>query len=370
MEDEHDLYRALQVHLDEQTIGFPATKSGSDIRLLRRLFTPQQAEMAMMLTHRCESIEQIYERTKKSGKSIDETEGLLDELAASGVIGHRKRNGTKQYWNIPYMVGMFEGTLRHDPTPDAISAHTEYLKGRLFLKSFLTTKIPQMRTIPIKQSITVQHHVATYDTITRIVETTVDPIVIIECVCRNGAEKRGEPCKRTSRKETCMILGDEARNLLAGKIGRQITKEEALEILRRNEEDGLVLQTSNAQRPDFVCSCCGCCCGMLKLLKVIPNPVRYWATNFFAEVDPELCVGCGTCVERCQAGAIKLDDQAQVSVVDLTRCLGCGLCVASCSTGAIKLRKKETEMVPPQTEEEMLEIIITDKGVRSPAHGG
>jgi len=360
MNKEDKLYRDLQLHLDEQTIGFPATKSGSDIRLLKQLFKPEQAEMVMMLTYRYQSLEQIQERAKKSGKSIEEAERILDETAARGVIGYRKKDGKKQYQNIPYIIGMLEGALHH-PTPELISAHTEYSEEGLFSKAFLGTKVPQMRTIPIEQSITIKHHVGTYDEIRKIVETTVDPIVILECVCRNGAEKRGEPCKKTSRKETCMVFRDGARNLLEAGGGRQINKGEALEILRKNEEEGLVLQPSNAQGPDFICSCCGCCCGILKRLKAVPNPVDFWATNFYAELNPELCTACGICVERCQTGAMKLDDKEEMPGVDLTRCLGCGLCVASCPVEAIELRKKEREIVPPPTGEEMMEVIMANK---------
>ena len=361
MNEDDKLYRDLQLHLDKQTIGFPATKSGSDIRLLKQLFKLEQAEMAIMLTYRYQSLEEIHERAKKSGKSIGETERILDETAKRGVIGYRKKDGKKQYRNIPYIVGMLEGAIHH-PTPEFISAHTEYSNDGLFRKAFVATKVPQMRTIPIEQSITIKHHVGTYDEIRKIIETTIDPIVILECVCRNGAEKRGEPCKQTSRKETCMVFRDGARNLLeSGKLGRQIGKEEALEILRKNEEDGLVLQPSNAQGPDFICSCCGCCCGILKLHKAVPNPVDFWATNFYAEVNPELCTACGICAERCQTGAMKLADDKEIAVVDLTRCLGCGLCVASCPADAIELRNKEKEVIPPHTGEEMMEVIMTNR---------
>jgi Na+-translocating ferredoxin:NAD+ oxidoreductase subunit B len=122
MGETDDVYRALQEHLDKQTLGFPAIKSGADIRILKSLFTPEQAEMAMMLTYKYESLDQIYERVKGSGRSIGETERILQETAARGVIGRRKRNGTKQYRNIPYLVGMAEGGLSIDPTPELVSA--------------------------------------------------------------------------------------------------------------------------------------------------------------------------------------------------------------------------------------------------------
>jgi Na+-translocating ferredoxin:NAD+ oxidoreductase subunit B len=365
MDEKDTVYRSLQLHLDKETIGFPATKSGSDIRVLMTLFTPEQAEMAMMLTYTYESLEQICERARKCGKSVEETERILDSTAATGVIGHRKRNGTKQYRNIPYLIGMLEAAASN-PTPEFATASAEYAGDGLFGRAFIATKVPQMRTIPVGVSVTVQRHVATYDAIREIVRATVDPIVIIECVCRKGAANRGDPCKRTSRKETCMVFRDGAKNLIeGGKLGRRITKEEALDILKKNEEEGLVLQPSNAQEPDFICSCCGCCCGILRLHKALPDPVSIWATNFHAQVNPDLCSACGTCVERCQTGAMKLNDQGTVSVVDLTRCLGCGLCVASCPTDAIELREKEEKTVPPSTGEEMMEVIMTHKRARA-----
>jgi electron transport complex protein RnfB len=361
MNTENQLYRDLQVHLDTQTLGFPETESGSDIRLLKELFTPEQAEVTMMLTYRYESLEQIYERSKKDGRSIQEINRLLHETAAKGVIGYRKKDGVEQYRNIPYVVGMLEGAVQ-DPTPGLISAHIEYATDGLFWKAFLNTKVPQMRTIPISKSITPEHHVATYDEIKNIIQMTTDPIAVIECVCRESAGASGNPCQQTSRKETCMVFRDSARNLIeSGRKCREISKDEALEIMRKNAEDGLVYQPSNAQGPDFICSCCGCCCGILKLHKAAPNPVGFWATNFHAEVNSELCTACGTCEERCQTNAMKLDDEKGVSVVDLTRCLGYGLCVESCPEDAITLKKKEREVIPPNTGEEMMEVIMANK---------
>jgi electron transport complex protein RnfB len=365
MDSEDKLYRDLQKHLDKQTIGFPETKSGSDLALLKQLFTPAQAEITMMLTYKSESLEQIQKRAKKIGKSIEETERLLDETAARAVIGFKLKDGKKQYRTIPYVVGMIEGafiTATPESLPALGAAHAKYSEDGLFWRDFINTKVPQMRTIPIQKSITPKHHIGTYDEIRKIIETTVDPIVILECVCRKGAEKRGEPCKQTSRTETCMVFRDAAKIIAeSGKLGRKISKEEALDIMQKNQDDGLVLQPTNSQTPDAICSCCGCCCGLLKLHKLIPNPVSHWATNFYAEVNPELCTGCGLCEERCQVGAMKLDDDKKATAVDMTRCLGCGLCVGACPEDAIQLRNKSTEVIPPPTMEETMEVIMANK---------
>jgi electron transport complex protein RnfB len=365
MDSEDKLFRNLQMHLDKQTIGFPETQSGSDIALLKQLFTPEQAEITIMLTYKSEALEQIQERAKRIGKSAEETERVLDATAARGVIGHRIKNGVKHYRTIPLLVGMLEGaviTAPPDSKPALAAASGQFFQDGLFLRDFVNTKIPQMRTIPIQKSITPKHQIGNYDEIRKIIEQNSGPIVILECVCRAGTEKQGQPCKQTSRKETCMALGEVASSLAeSGKLGRPISKEEALDILQKNQDDGLVLQPSNTQTPEAICSCCGCCCGLLKIQKLIPNPVSHWATNFSASVDPELCTGCGLCEERCQVAAMKMDADKKTAVVDLTRCLGCGLCVETCPEDAIELRNKATEIIPPGTSEEMMEVIMTNK---------
>jgi len=144
-----------------------------------------------------------------------------------------------------------------------------------------------------------------------------------------------------------MSFGDWARHFIK-KGSREITREEALEITRQNEEDGLVLQPTNYQNIDFICACCGCCCGILNILKVLPKPAENWAHNFYAEVDTEKCVACGICVEKCQMNAVTINEQNGYSLINLDRCIGCGNCVASCPSEALYLVGKEKQAVPPE----------------------
>lgn len=359
MSSQDPIYRALQLHLDEHTVGFPATESGSDIRLLQQLFPPEQAVAATLLTWRYESAEQIYTRTKPKG-TLEELERVLSATAKRGVIGYRTKDGVRQYRNIPYVVGMAEAAA-HNPTKEFAVAAQEYAMDGKFWGAFLNSAVPQMRTMPIEQSITPEHHVGTYDQVKAIIQETDGPIAILDCVCRKGAESRGDPCKRTSRSETCMVFQDGAKHVLESGGGREIDKDEALQILRENGDDGLVLQPSNTQGPDFICSCCGCCCGILQLHKSVPNPVGHWATNFYAAVDAELCTGCDVCVDTCQVNAMALDDDESLARVDLTRCLGCGNCAVACPEDAVELRRKQEEVIPPRTGEDMFEAIMAGK---------
>ena len=106
----------------------------------------------------------------------------------------------------------------------------------------------------------------------------------------------------------------------------------------------MVLQPENSQRPEAICCCCGDCCVLLKPLNQHPRPVEMYVTNFYAQVDRELCKGCPECVAKCQMNAITMVDN--VAVVNLDRCIGCGGCVIRCPEDAIRMVKKEPEKVP------------------------
>ena len=156
-------------------------------------------------------------------------------------------------------------------------------------------------------------------------------------------------------------MGDIGQVVLQSGIGREIAGDEAMSIIEQNQKQGLVLQPSNTEKAEFICSCCGCCCGMLGVQKTLPKPLDFWASNFHAVVDTSKCEGCGACEKRCQVGAVHIPEKKQHAVVDLNRCVGCGVCVSTCPTGSISLLKKTTEIRPPKTREDLYEIIMAKK---------
>ena len=116
---------------------------------------------------------------------------------------------------------------------------------------------------------------------------------------------------------------------------------------------------ANEQEPNFMCACCNDCCGMLSIVKNFPRPADVLVSNYYAQVNVELCQGCETCVGRCPMQAAKVD--GAVSSIDLGRCIGCGLCVPTCPEDALSLAKKSYEFVPPKTEEDLFALILTEK---------
>jgi electron transport complex protein RnfB len=360
MDTEERIYRDLQRHLDRQAVGFPATKSGAEIRILKRLFSPKEARLALHLTYKPAPLERIRELAEGSGIARELVEGMLDTMARNGAIECAEKEGTRYFWTMPLIVGMYEYQLKR-LTPEFLGDIGEYMSDRAFGLAFLSTERPQMRTIPVNKSIAAEHHVATYDHVVEIINGADGPFAIIECICRKTAAMRGNPCKKTSRQETCMPIGDMAKHAIQNGMGRAISREEALEIIRMNEAEGLVFQPSNAQKADFICSCCGCCCGMLGMQKMLPKPVDFWATNYYAAVDAEVCTGCGACVERCQVDAVTLGDGGGTAVVNLDRCIGCGNCVVACPAGALSLHRKTKETVPPRDTEALYDEIMAHK---------
>jgi len=344
--DNLGIYRKLQEHLDKMPIGYPATESGIEIKILKHLFTLEQAEIALTLGFYPEKVKKLHRKLKQYSR--EELVQKLDEMYFKGLInrGVTDENGeeVKYYAAAPLAIGMFEYQLNR-LTPEFFNAVEEYF-DQGFLDEFNRTKIPQIRTIPIEQSVEHDQVIASYDDLKQVIEEIGGPIAVADCICRTGKDMTGDPCKKTDLRESCFSFRTAAKVYIEKGLGREISKDEALKILEKAQEDGLVLQPGNSQRPMNICTCCGCCCGVLSHQNKLEEPAQFFASNFYAKVDPDECIGCAVCVDRCNMNAIDLEET--VAVVNLARCIGCGACVPTCTSEAIKLYKKDKNIVPPK----------------------
>jgi len=146
----------------------------------------------------------------------------------------------------------------------------------------------------------------------------------------------GKGCDKPE--ETCLVFDTAAAYYQRNGLGREIDGQEVLDILKKAEEAGLVLQPTNAKEIVNICCCCGDCCGVLRSLKAYPKPASLTATSFFAVVDTGICEGCRVCEDRCQMAAVQ--HVGGKASVDMDRCIGCGLCVPTCPTESMTLARK------------------------------
>jgi NAD-dependent dihydropyrimidine dehydrogenase PreA subunit len=358
MVNESDVYRKLQQHLHKMPVGFPPTKTGVEIDLLKSIFTPEQATIATHLDYKHKTIDQIYESANEEIDSKDELKLILDETVSNGGISRRRRDGGEQYAVLPFLMwGMYEHQLKR-LNQDFLDNSGEYIMGEFGLE-FATSRLPKMRVIPVEESIKIEHHIATYDELRRLIEQAGNHIAVQECFCRKASDMQGKPCQATDRRELCMSFGDLADLYVDEGWARQVDQQEALEMARQNEEAGLVLMPGNQQEPNFMCSCCSDCCQVLNMIQNFPRPADGVASNHYVAVNTELCTGVGDCVGRCPMQAVSLNNG--YAVVDLTRCIGCGLCVPVCPEHALSLIAKEQETIPPVTTEDLFDTELAKK---------
>lgn len=351
------VYRKLQEHIDEMPVGFPATESGVEIRILQHLFSPEEAAIALHLSALPENLETIHRRARKDGLDQQTLRQTLNRLAAKGAIHKGRKDGKPAYSKVMLAIGMFEFQVDR-LTEEFYADVKEYMDGE-FGEAFHTTKTSQLRTIPIREEILPERPVGTYDEARSLVRESEGPFAVINCVCRQGTDLQEEPCQQTDIRETCLVLSDAAKGFIKSKKGRELSREEMIELLDRADQEGMVLQPQNTQDPNFICCCCGCCCGVLASAKKLPNPADYFDSNYLAVVDPDLCVECDTCGDRCQMDAITYQDG--VAFVEASSCIGCGLCVTTCPSEALSMRVRETTKVPPSSQTDLYKKILIER---------
>ncbi len=343
-----DVYKRLANHLDKLPASFPTTESGVELRILKRLFTPEEANAALALTVFPETAEAI---AKQLGKNESDIEKLFYSMSQKGLIA-RSGKGQNKYMAAGFIIGIWE---YHVNNLDEKLIHdvNEYIP-QIWAKSWAKQKTQQLRVIPVSKSISVEMNVMSYEEAESIIKAQ-SKIVVAPCICRKEQGMAGHGCDKPL--ETCLILGGNAFFYEQNNIGRSISQKEALEILNTGIEAGLVLQPSNSQKPNVICMCCGCCCLVLKNLNEMDEPAKVACSNFYASVSQDDCTGCKECEDICQMSAITFKDES--AFVSMSRCIGCGLCVTRCEFNVASLvRKKgsENDVIPTNTAEQYMKI--------------
>jgi electron transport complex protein RnfB len=340
-----DVYTRLARALDALPNGYPATESGVELEILRKIFSLDDAAMAVKLKAIPESPAVIARRVRRP---VDEVREALDRMADRGQIYKLRGKGRTpfRYALAPFVIGIWEFQLNHLDR-ELAELFEEY--GPTLLRELGGSAPAMGRVVPVNRRIEAQAEVLPYDDLRATLERC-NSFRVADCLCRKERALVGEPCSHTS--ETCMTFSRRP-DAYEGmpEWGREITREEALALLDACEEEGLVHCTYNFQRePYFVCNCCSCCCGFLRAVNQFGAPYMLARSNYVSVVDPELCTECGDCHDgRCPVSALSDGDGS--TTADGDRCIGCGVCAVACTFDAIRLvpRPEEERVTPPET---------------------
>ncbi len=351
-----DIFRKLQKRLDGYSMGFPATDSGIEIEILKELFTEEDAGMFLNLTQRLETPEDVAGRIDRP---TDEVAAQLGHMYKKGLVFRVKKGDIIKYGAIPFVHGLFEFQVA-DLKPRMAGLVEKYMQEG-FHNAINTGAPAFLRTVPVQRTIEVLHNVVAYEDASEILRKA-DKIVVTDCICRKQKRLVDQGCDKPL--EACFMFGSMAQYYVDRDMGREVGTDEAISILTEAQEAGLVTQPATAQNPGGMCNCCGDCCGVLTSLKRNPKPAERVFSNYFAEVDQDVCSGCETCLERCQMEAIKMDED-DLAGIDTDRCIGCGLCVAACPEEAIQLTLKPEALrrTPPENSLGQMAFMAETRGL-------
>ncbi|MCL6477009.1 MAG: 4Fe-4S binding protein [Peptococcaceae bacterium] len=364
----HNVYEHLAVHLSTLGMGMPKTEDL--LVILMEILTPAEAEVALLLPTRVAPLETVGLDEIANNTSIpkDQLEKILDDLSEKGLLFTQTTNEGKRKYALQQVGFGFPQTFfwKGEETPQSkkmAALVAKYFNRNVIKQSYAGTRIKPFRYIPAENSTSSGiQSVYPYHLMSTVIQKA-KVFAVSHCPCRVSMRLMGKACGHPE--EVCMKFDDMARYVINRGLGREISREEAFEVVRQSEEAGLVHFVDNAiDDIKHNCNCCGCACwnvGTIRRRK-IPRDVLM-ATYFMRETNHSDCTGCGYCVEICPVAALSLNDG--LPVVDEEWCIGCGVCVAKCPGSAAKLRlRTDIDSEPMRSFSELHNAIMKEKGLR------
>ena len=298
-----DVYGKLADALNKLPNGFPRTKSGVEIAILKMVFSHKEAALASQLSGKYESVDNI---AKRVGTTAAKLKTVLTGMAGRGLIWNDEVDGVPRFRMAPFVVGFYESQL-HAMNHEFAHLVEEYL-AEGGAEGIMKPQPALHRVIP-SQSAVKSEWILPYDDVKTLLQAQ-KMFSLRDCICRVQQDLlKSRRCSFPVK--TCLSFSAYERPPRPD----DISKEEALALLNEFEKIGLIHTVSNVMKNfSYVCNCCGCCCGILRGINDwgIKKSVAY--ANYYSEIDPNECVGCGLCIKRCQVKAIM--EQDGVAVVD------------------------------------------------------
>jgi ferredoxin len=227
---------------------------------------------------------------------------------------------------------------------------TAFQKVPSFDRTVPLTTTTEGKTIKIDKIIGAEEQVLPSQTVEEIINK-YDDIAVGNCFCRQYREMLGEKFDIGISSEVCFMFGKSAKHVIQQGFARRVTKQEALDIMKKVEAAGLVHKAFHnksdiTQEENSICNCHPAYCDSFRLNREGAFPVLN-TTFYLSQIDPKTCTGCGICIEKCPIEAISLNEDNR-AIVDDKRCIGCGVCAHFCPEGAVSLKGGQRRIfIPP-----------------------
>ena len=287
------------------------------------------------------TIEAISEKT---GIDTAEIEQMIDPLFKKGLIYVSKKPDAIRYYRVRQIYQMHDATaVMEDPPQKMLDLWKEYMANEWcdYRTRIEADHGPHSRVIPVNVAVDPQTTILPLDDVKTLIEGATS-MAVTRCSCRVIDGACGADVWN------CMQFDKAADYSVERGTGRKITNQEAIEMLQKAEDQGLVHVSSNARSVGkVICNCCEDCCMNWPMSKEGVKKNFVLPSRFKAAVDAELCSSCETCVDRCPFDAIDMEGEGDTATVDAEKCWGCGVCLVTCPVEALSLEEVRPEDFVP-----------------------
>ena len=378
-----EIYQRLIDRLKQSLLGLPEAEEL--IPLIKATYTPEEASLLAGMPPQAVNVEELAEMKQMDPARL---RVRLDALARKGLVFRTVRGETVRYrlndsFFVHYRSALWAGHTDERTKAIAPLVNQYYYHGGF--DQWGLTHHKGLRVLPIQEVIEDTRQILPYEEVVKVLDSQ-DYFAVSHCPCRHrkNIDPDSPDCKYPT--EVCLHFGGLARYTVENDLGRQITRQETHDILRRCAEVGLVHGVNNWQEGvDTICNCCRCCCLWFEAFYKLKHTMSISPSNYRVRTSPDICIGCGLCVKRCPMGAIRLEDspeaknrisivvvegkegkkelknkQGKVAVVNPDLCVGCGVCAYKCSTQSLVLEHRDVIEDPPENMFQYGMLVLAD----------
>lgn len=380
---EEEIYERLRDWLKKTWNALPETDEL--LPLIKATYTPEEASILIDMPFSGRNLEDLAKMKQTSPEDLRQR---LDEMALKGFVFRTVKGDTVRYsLNDAFFVN-YRGTFwpgRMDKRNKSIAplANQYYYHG--MWDQFEHTSHKGLRTLPIQGTIKDTREILPYEEVLKVLDQ-LDYFTVSTCPCRHRKNLDPDYPDSDYPMETCLHFGRLGHYIVENNMGREITRQETEEILRKSAEAGLVHGVSNMQEaPDTLCNCDPHCCLMFEAFHKLKHAEGMAPSNYRVRINSETCIGCGLCVKRCPMDALNLEDcpeakervtavdvagekekkelknkSGKISVVNPDFCIGCGVCAYKCPSKSLILEKLDAIRHPPKDMREYMRLFMAD----------